>query len=71
MNETELKMVAYLQSLLDMVRGAKANGFDEASYYLDKFWDCAAMLTAITGREVTFHQWKVVCSASYPHLKTV
>lgn len=68
MNETELKMIDYMQSIIDYVKSLheeedyKTDELlrDTCRLCLDSFWHCADMFEAVTGKAVTCKNWKVV-----------
>lgn len=68
MNETELKMIDYMQGIIDYaksLREEKDYGTDELLHEMcrlsiDAFNHCAQMFSAVTGKSVTRNNWKVV-----------
>lgn len=68
MNETELKMIDYMQGYIDCAKEERLSDnyktmqiSKELVYsYIETFHTCAAMFEAVTGKAVTFKNWKVV-----------
>ena len=68
MNETEKKMLDYLQSILDDAKEYRLSddyetggiAQDIVAGCMGRFGVCASMFKAVTGKEVTFRAWKVI-----------
>lgn len=68
MNETELKMIEHMQSIVDCAKKARLSA-DYAESYVDRetvrlcledFEHCSKMFEAVTGKAVCVKNWKVV-----------
>lgn len=67
MNETEKKMLDYLQSLVDAMKKERLSADykesevtrESVAMTMKAFEHCAAMFADVTGRRVTFKNWQV------------
>ena len=68
MNETELKMIDYMQGVIDDAKEYRLSddyahsgvSRDMVRLCLECFEHCSRMFEAVTGKAVTFKNWKVV-----------
>lgn len=68
MNETELKMIDYMQSIIDCAKEHRLSADyahsgvsrDMVRLCLEDFEHCGGMFEAVTGKAVTCKNWKVV-----------
>ena len=66
MNETEKKMLEYLQGLIDAHKQYKETynkehfeiDYESAKMYLERFFACANMFYCVTGKNVSIRNWK-------------
>lgn len=68
MNETELKMIDYMQGIIDCAKEHRLSKDYGQSYVdtetvrlcLEDFEHCARMFEVVTGKKATVEKWKVV-----------
>lgn len=60
-DDTRVKMLGYLQGLLDKAKASHADGKEyDAQYYINRFNNCKLMYQHVTRELITFRNWHIV-----------